>query len=110
MRLPWFPGFLLLGWAAIAPLTALGDGPTTLRGIAQATKGGLMVQGVVIDEGLLPRGESVERFAGKKVEVQAEVATAPAEQYPPPPAPQVQHREGPYEYVKKIHSIRLIAD
>lgn len=99
-------GIVLLS-CAVAPTANAGE-ITTIRGVAQQTKDGLYVQGVLILEELLPRGESVERLVGKTVEVKGTLETNRDDPLPSgPPGPVVQQRTGPYQYMTKILSIQI---
>ncbi len=82
------------------------DKPRIIRGIVQETKGGIYVGGVLIEDGVLPPEIKIDQIVGKTIEVKGYVETAPKIEIPPGPA--VQYREGPYEYFKKIESLKIL--
>lgn len=97
---------LCLGAIFSSPCTASAAGPsTTVRGIAQPTKDGLYVDGVVIAEEVLPKGLSVDALAGKMVEVKGIVRTTTHVEDDGPPS---QHRPGTWQYMEKVESVKVV--
>lgn len=83
------------------------EGPqvTTIRGIAQPTKDGLYVNGVVVAEEVLPKGWTVEALAGKMVEIKGTVRTTTHVEQT---EPQSQHRSGTWQYMEQVESVKVI--
>lgn len=79
---------------------------TTLRGTAQETKDGIYVDGVLIREEKLPKGTTVGEIVGKKIEVQGVLGHAADEA--PKSGVQTQRREGEYQYMKKVESVKIL--
>lgn len=78
----------------------------TLRGIAEETKDGIYVEGVLIREEKLPKGITVSKIVGKKVEVKGVMGHATDET--PKSGLQSQRREGEYPILKKVESIKIL--
>lgn len=107
MIVRWFlVGFLCLGAIFSSPSIVAAAGPsTTIRGIAQPTKDGLYVDGVVVTEEVLPKGQSADALAGKMVEVKGIMRTATHVEDGGPPS---QHRTGTWRYMEKVESVQVV--
>lgn len=81
---------------------------STVRGIAQATKDGLMVDGMLIPEAAIPKRYNVDALIGKTVRITGIVTHVPAAPPPPPPpAPQEQMRAGPYDEMRVVQAVQV---
>ncbi len=81
----------------------------TFQGKLFLTKGGYMVQGVVFEDNIIPKGQNMRELEGKIVEVKGYIQTQAAMKEPTGPE-KVQFRQGPYDYFTKIESIKLIGE
>lgn len=105
--------FLLLLMAVVmTPPASAKDKATTLQGVAQATKDGFYVDGVMISDSALPRGQSMSQFLGKKVQVKGVVQEVHEEDpnlgKDPAKDPMVQARVGSWKMMRKVESITIL--
>ncbi len=80
----------------------------TIQGELFLTKGGYMVKGIVMGDNVIPKGQNIDALVGKIVEVKGYIQTEAAMEEPP--GPKVQFRQGPYDYFKKVESIKVVGE
>ncbi len=101
--------FFLLALITFSPTSLFSkEELKTLQGVLYLTKGGYMVQGVVMEDNVIPKGQNINAFVGKTVEVKGYVQTQAAMKEPE--GPKVQFRQGPYDYFKKVESIKVVGE
>lgn len=103
--------FILLAIFITLPLSSK-DRIVTLQGVARETKDGIYVDGVMISDSALPKGQSIFQFVGKKVRVKGIVEEVqqedPNKGKDPAKDPMVQARVGSWRIMTKVESIQVV--
>lgn len=97
----------ILVMCLVSPAMAEGK-KTTITGEVAETKDGVYVDRVFIPDEIFPKGNNLRKLAGKIVEITGIVRRHEEPELPnSPPGPIVQKREGPYEYLTSIESVKI---